>query len=218
MIQDLFYLGAGANVHKYAIDTDMTSRANAASLCAQSTVQCLRCDCAARLCFVALKKKSLNKKKQHAEGIKCPVHDKQSSEHVQEFFSLIQVLSQGVKIRGIVWDWCDVPQDHHMHVDATVFCESTHTRFEIDGENHFFDCATARIDTDALKDEYIRACGAGMVRLHFFETSTVGQLRDCIESALGTPPASVEYTNSYTECLDEHEKENSAGCKKRKLG
>lgn len=199
----------------YNVDAAMTERASVASMCGDSTVQCFKCDCAAGLCYVALRSSSLTKKKGARDSIKCPVHDKPSSAYAQEFYTLLERRSKRQQMHGIIWDWYDVPQNHHMHIDATVFCGKANkcSRFEIDGESHFIDNETARIDTDSEKDAHVTANGAGMLRLHYRD-------RDgwptSISRALCKPPASVEYTSSYNGCLDDHEHDNDAARKKRK--
>lgn len=197
---------------EYSVDAYMTSRVTAASLCEDSTLQCLACDCKAGLCYVVLKKKSLGKKRRNGDSIKCPVHDRHASEHVQQFYKVVETMAKKKGVHGIVWDWCDVPQDHHMHVDATVFCEGKHCRFEIDGENHFVDNETARICTDAAKDAYLAGCGAGMLRLHYRDKD---EWSTHISSALENPACTVVYTPAYIECLEEHENVGSVA-KKRK--
>lgn len=199
---------------EYSIDAHMTSRVAAVSLCEDSTIQCLTCHCEAGLCYIALKKKSLAKKRKSGNRIKCPVHGQQASQHVLAFFEMVQTIASKSAVDGIVWDWCDIPQDHHMHVDATVFTARGHSRFEIDGENHFMDGNTARLATDIAKDAHLRECGAGMLRLHYRDKDVWSAH---ISRALGKPQQYVAYTPAYIECLEEHEHNGAIESRDKKV-
>lgn len=201
------YLCAGASDEDtYNEDEEMTTLAQNAALCS-AEVLCFKCKCSESLCFVALKKKSLPHKKRKGGANKCPVQDQEASQHVKDFFVEVMKLSCRVQVRGIVWDWKDIPNDHHMHVDAAVFCDRGTSRFDIDGENHFLNGGTTRIDTDIAKDSHVRASGAGMLRLHHRDKDSWCK---SIEGALRTPPECMQYTASDVECLDEWEKAKSS--------
>lgn len=205
---------AGGDCDTYIVDDYMTSRARDASLCQDSTLKCLQCGCTKGLCYVVLKKRSLFKKQKNGDRIRCPVHDNRTSYYTACFYDELMSVADSLNVCGVVWDWVDLPQDHHMHIDATVFTNTSHYRFEIDGEQHFSDGETARKHLDETKDEYLNECGAGVFRLHYRDKDSWG-LHIC--AALKEPRQLVQYSSSYKSCLEgEHiEKHCALPCQKQ---
>lgn len=171
------------------------------------SLQCFSCGCKDDMCYVVLKKKSVYKMRKQGRGIKCPVHCNQrhTSTHALKFYAIIQELALE-KMHGIVWDWFDVPDsdrsNHKMHIDATVFCGETCFRFEIDGEAHFSNSGTSRLPTDEEKDNVLRECGVGILRLHYLDVDTWAQ---SVLSVVERQHSTVEYTASYKYCLHPEE-------------
>jgi hypothetical protein len=153
-----------------------------------------------------MKRKSVQKLQQEGRCIKCPTHHSNttSSKYAHRFYEIIQGLNHNV--HAIVWDWFDVPDEgksnHKMHIDASVFCGSACTRFEIDGETHFLDNNTRRHPLDEYKDYIMGQCGVCMVRLHYMD---VESWEDYVSVAVETQVQTVRYTASYMECLDPEE-------------
>jgi hypothetical protein len=139
--------------------------------------------------------------------VKSPVHvgSTSSSVYALRFYDIIRNLDSTV--HSIVWDWHDVPHDKYstlrMHIDTSVFCGRTCTRFEIDGEIHFKHSGTTRSDIDEYKDFVLRKHRVGMVRLHYRD---VHKWPGYVRLALHNVDKRVTYTDSYTQCLhpDEH--------------
>lgn len=168
-------------------------------------LQCFRCECAEGLCFVVMKKKSVQKMYKAGRCITCPVHQntRHTSTYALKFYAIIQGLhSRTHKVHGVVWDWFDVPanqnSNHKMHIDATVFYNDTCMRFEIDGETHFPINGTSRLHTDEEKDDVLRECGVGMLRLHYWDVEVWSRY---VQAALRTPHRRVRYTAGYKHCL-----------------
>ena len=174
-----------------------------------SSLQCFACGCTDGMCYVAMKRKSVQKMSREGRCIKCPVHQdpRHSSTYALKFHTIIQRLSLTKhSVHGIVWDWFDVPDsdasNHKMHIDATVFYSDTCMRFEVDGETHFSDNCTSRLLTDERKDDVLCACGVGMLRLHYMDCE---QWERYILHAVNSGYTAVRYTASYRHCLHPEE-------------
>lgn len=171
-----------------------------------STIQCLRCDCDSKLCYVVLKNKSIQKSAATlVSTVACPVHGGRStSKWSKTFCRNVETISASRRIDGIVWDWHDVPGcgNHHMHIDACVFSGAHCARIEIDGEAHFQNQGTTRDWRDTKKDAVFRDLGVGLLHLHWRD---VGDWEKYVMRALTFPGTAVSYTPSYKGCLEEHE-------------
>jgi hypothetical protein len=171
-----------------------------------STLQCLKCDCSSNLCYVVMKKKSIQKSASSlASTVVCPVHDGRSaSKWARTFCTNVETIAASTRIDGIVWDWHDVPGcgNHHMHIDACVFSGAHCARFEIDGEAHFQVKETTRNWRDTMKDDLFRDLGVGLLHLHWRD---VGDWEQFIMGALTCHSTAVSYTPSYRGCLEVHE-------------
>jgi hypothetical protein len=187
------------------LDDNMTQSVQRASVRnpqAKSTaLQCFSCGCEEGICFVVMKKKSVQKMKQQGRCIKCPIHHSTStSTYARRFYDAVRALD--VQVRGIVWDWFDVPDDensnHKMHIDASVFCEASCIRFEIDGETHFHNSGTSRNNLDEQKDALLREHSVDMVRLHYMDAERWGEY---VMIAVTKTHGTVRYTGSYRHCL-----------------
>lgn len=195
------------------LDQEMTQRVVAASARHAGkhniSLQCFACGCPEGLCFVVLKRKSVQKMKQQGRCIRCPIHHSKtsSSSYTRKFYSIIHSLD--CDVHGIVWDWFDVPEyqsnSHMMHIDATVFCGEACIRFEIDGETHFHHNNAIRDSNDECKDSILREHGVGMLRLHYMD---VERWRRYVVSAVESRYTDVHYTASYQGCLDPEEQDN----------
>ena len=190
------------------VDPCMSARLSTASLRnpGSSELQCLRCDCNKRLCFVSMMQKSIQKSISALNSsVVCPAHQgRSSSKWVINFYNTLETLAADMHIHGVVWDWHDVPGagNHRMHVDACVFVGTACVRFEIDGEVHFSSQGTARDWRDVAKDSIFRALAVGLVHLHWRDASI---WESFIRTALQSESAAVEYTPSYHECLEADE-------------
>jgi hypothetical protein len=168
----------------------------------RNSLQCFNCGCEGGICFVAMRRKSFQKMTKHGRCIKCPVHQNTttSSTHARTFYAIVRRLDDNVQ--GIVWDWFDVPRDnnsnHRMHIDASVFCRDSCTRFEIDGETHFQSNGTSRDRLDEYKDIVLRENKVGMVRLHYMD---VDRWNEYVVYAVKRAINTVLYTKSYMDCL-----------------
>ena len=167
-----------------------------------TTLQCFNCGCEEGLCFVVMKRKSVQKMQLEGRGIRCPIHQSSitTSTYARRFYACIRQVQ--CRVQGIVWDWFDVPDDHKsnhkMHIDASVFHGASCMRFEIDGETHFHSNGTERDGNDEIKDHILRAYGVGMLRLHYRDVEHWTQY---IGFAINTKLQTVCYTSSYRECL-----------------
>lgn len=173
-----------------------------------SLLYCFSCGCEEGKCFIVLTKRSVQSRKKKGGTIKCPIHDggTSSSTYAVRFYDMIKNISS--KVHGIVWDWHDVPSDefssHRMHIDASVFCDTSCKRFEIDGETHFWHKCTVRDAIDEDKDYVLHCHRVGLLRLHYRD---VEQWEQYVRTAMESQMQSVRYTKSYEECLHpaEHE-------------
>lgn len=172
------------------------------------SLQCFNCGCEGGICFVVLKRKSVQKMKQQGRCIKCPIHHSTttSSTYAHRFYDIVRRLDG--EVHGVVWDWFDVPDDensnHKMHVDASVFYGTRCFRFEIDGETHFHSSGTSRDTLDEHKDDVLRECGVDMVRLHYKD---VEQWSNYVRVAVTQVCHTVRYTDTYKDCLHPSEYE-----------
>jgi hypothetical protein len=155
-----------------------------------------------------MKKKSMQKSVAALNSaVLCPVHQgRSSSKWATTFYDTLETLSANMQIHGVVWDWHDVPgaERHHMHIDACVFVGESCVRFEIDGEAHFMCQETCRDRRDIEKDAIFREQRVGLVHLHYRD---VNLWEAFVKEALRTPRAKIQYSPSYSECLEEEEKQ-----------
>ena len=168
---------------------------------------CYQCECQNELCYVVKLRKSMSKFKKTGKRITCPVHESPiaTSQWAQKFYKLV-ASHKAHSIQGIVWDWYDVPGNHHMHIDATVFAGDSCFRFEIDGETHFDSSGTQRSEIDIDKDAILRAHGVNLLRLHYRDVNEWPKYVQHFLSAGGAKSkGTVMYTGSYRQCLDCHE-------------
>jgi hypothetical protein len=151
-------------------------------------------------------KKSMQKFMKAGKRIKCPVHENPNatSQWALRFYKLVECLKLQDDIHGVVWDWFDVPDNHHMHIDATLFAGDSCYRFEIDGETHFDSSGTQRSDADLRKDAILREYSVRLLRLHYRDADKwADYMQHFITwSQQGEVQNSVVYTGSYRDCLD----------------
>lgn len=156
-------------------------------------------------------KRSIEKLKNGGKRITCPVHEstKATSQWAQLFYRVVAALSVGRTVHGIVWDWFDVPENHHMHIDATVFAGAECFRFEIDGQNHFLSSETLRSEVDMQKDAVLRKYNIRLLRLHYRDAGMWSDyISQYIRNTANTVLATIAYSRSYLECLEEHEQQD----------
>lgn len=191
----------------YTYHTAMTARVIAATVRQEetkaSTLVCYQCKCEGRLCYVVKLKHSMYKFIKKGRQITCPIHEctQTTSQWALRFHRTLVNLNLQ-ELHGIVWDWFDVPENHHMHIDAAVFLGTRCIRFEIDGEAHFDSTKTQRDHNDVDKDAILRRFNVKMLRLHYMDADIWAQ---CILSFLNSECSSISYTPSYSECLEPHE-------------
>lgn len=115
----------------------------------------LRASCGHVQCFRVVSRGAVRRSmQQNRDCLKCPAHDNTRwsySKWVLKFFNLLQATQyQGI----VIYDWCDVPTNSHMHWDATVFQWGLAHRIELDGPTHDL-VHSCRLVDDLEKDRIV---------------------------------------------------------------
>jgi hypothetical protein len=137
----------------------------------------------------------------------CRVHvgSTSSSVYALRFYDIIRNLesTRAWYCMGLACFPHDKYNTHRMHIDASVFCGTTCTRFEIDEEIRCKHSGTTRSDIDKYKDFVLCKHRVGMVRLHYID---VDKWPGYAHHALHNVDKRLTCTGSYTQCLhpDEH--------------
>jgi hypothetical protein len=73
---------------------------------------------------------------QNRDCLTCPAHQNSRSTYSQWVWIFHVVISEMAYPGVVIFYWNDVPENRHMHWDATLFLGGMAHRFEVDGPRH----------------------------------------------------------------------------------
>ena len=163
----------------------------------------LRCSCGSGQCYKVMRVDSIRRaleREQSKDPLNCPAHQ----EGPLSTWHFLEALKVNNITGYLLWDWCCVPTNSKMHIDATLVQpkEEVVHMFEIDGSSHWQQGYEVRQQSDEEKDALLVELGLGVLRMHYKDTE---QWPLYIHHFVKNSYRTVKYTASYSLCMDSSE-------------